>query len=327
MPKQIKDKNKSTRMKYALDAIEHHGRCSHKEISTFVANKIDADPDLSSFKKAIHNDIKDLIKDHLIGIEYFMPSGEPIPLGEEEEHKNKRTQYFIIGGEAQINGGKLLKKFNAFFRPQKLSSPTWTIKKLSSLKDFNSMKVGMILNFNGFHYILETNKDELPCRIAVSRNSDYVISQDVLEDQFGKRTSLLLLPWMFLSSSKNDKFCHFIIDLTLDGNSQIHIKLEFIQGKSQSEDDFITKMNNIELAQVDNKSLTTSIDEALKVQGTIGIGKIEILQGEHTSIHQFSNGYSSGLNKLPAVVNFGPRNQIIIADFQKLDFPSIRKSA
>lgn len=327
MPKQIKDKNKSTRMKYALDAIEHHGRCSHKEISIYVANKIDADPDLSSFKKAIHNDIKDLIKDHLIGIEYFMPSGEPIPLGEEEEHKNKRTQYFIIGGEAQITGGKLLKRFNASFRPQKLSSPTWTIKKLSSIKNFDQTKVGMILNFNGFNYLLETNKDELPCRIAVSRNSDYVISQDILETQFGKRTSLLLLPWMFLSSSKSDKPCHFIIDFTLDDNSQIDIKLEFVQGTSQSEDDFIAKMNNIELVKVDSKSLAMAINETLNVKGTVPLGKIEIIQGEHTSVHQFSNGHHSGSNKLPVVLNFGPRNQIIIADFHTLDFSSIRKSA
>lgn len=331
MPKQIKDKNKSTRMKYALDAIEHNGRCSHKEISEYVARKIDANPTLSSFKKAIHNDIKDLIKDHHIGIEYFTPAGDPIPLGEEDNYKNKRTQYFLIGGEGQIKGGKLLKRFNSMFVPQQISSPSWEILKLTSTGSITSGKIGIILTILGHSYIIQTNKDELPCRIAVARHNNYLPSQEVLGGQFGKRTSLLLLPWKFLSSSKEDQLCHFIINLTLKDN-QVYATIEFLQGRHQTEEDYIRKMNNIKMISTTHALMAESIEACFEdsQSGTLPLSKMTNFNYEtdKTLVHNFTKGSdASGENPLPFVIRFDKHFQLLIADFQMLHFIHRKQSA
>ena len=250
MPKQIKDKNKSTRMRYALDAIEHHGRCSHKEITEFVANKIDTDPELSSFKKAIHNDIKDLIKDHHIGIEYFTPAGEPIPLGEEDNHKNKRTQYFMIGGEGQIKGGSLLEKVSAFFRPQKISSPAWQIFDVKNKSYPQSSQICLLFRINNKSFSLETDKDQLPFKIVVARKDQYIPSTEEIEKDFGSRASLLLLPWQFISSpKKGDKLGHFVLDFK-ETNGVVQMDLAFIQGKSENLSHFTERQQNISVREL-----------------------------------------------------------------------------
>ena len=313
-------------MRYVLDAIEHHGRCSHKEIVIFVANKIDADPKLASFKKAIHNDIKDLIKDYSIGIDYFTPAGKPIPLGGEDDHKNKRTQYFKIGGEGQIKGGSLLEKVSALFRPQKISSPTWKVANVQ-IKDFpQNSQICILFRINNKSFSIETERDQLPFKIVVARKDSYIPTAEEIEKEFGVRTSLLLLPWQFISApKKGDKLGHFVFNFIEDGG-QVQMNLTFIQGKSEDTILFNQKKENIEIRDISYhtinnfvghcQSLTTDIADSFKQDN-----RISDEPNKYTSTK--IKAADSGLK--PISIDIGHRFQILITEFHPAQHYNLNK--
>jgi len=318
VPKQIKDKNKSTRMKYALDAIESYGRCSHKEITEFVAKKIDANQKLPSFKKAIHNDIKDLIKDHHICVEYFTPAGEPIPIGEEDIHKNKRTQYFIIGGESQIKGGSLLNNVGAFFRPQRISSPSWQITNAKNKNTPQKKQLCILFRINNKSFSLETDKDQLPFKIVIARKDHYIPSDVEIEREFGSRASLLLLPWQFISSPKsNDKLGHFVISFN-EFEDKVQVVVTFIQGKTEDSDIFLKKQGNISVREVTYHTISNFFGRSQNPTTDIADSFVEDNRISDEPNKWIPLNISIGKSTFkPVSIDIGHRFQILIAELDK----------
>jgi hypothetical protein len=216
MPKQVKDRPKAIRMMLVKEAIEKHGKCSHGEICPYVARKIDANPEKESFQRAIRNDIKDLIGDNILGIEYRTRNGEVIPFGEEDKFKNAyNTYYYILGDESETAGAGLFKDLNIHFQPQKLSSPEWKVSNVKNKLQPKKDSVCLLMRINSKYLCLETEIGDLPFTLVVAGEGKKNPSHEELKAEFDSdRVSFISIPDEYLEGVNSEKrLGHFYIQV------------------------------------------------------------------------------------------------------------------
>lgn len=243
MPKQVKDKNKSTRMMFVKEAIEKHGKCSHKEISQYVAQKIDAVASDKNFKKAIYNDLDSLIGDNIVGIEYRTRSGEIIPIGEEDDYKNKRNSfYYILGGEEETDGATLLKNSGIFFQKQKSSLPQWKVSDVKNKDQPMEDVVCLLFKSQNNYLSIETPILDLPAKIIVGSIGNKAPSLDEIESVYGNKASALLFPSDFIQPYSDNIFGQFVLSLGVNKSNDIYLGYEAIT-PNKKEISLVTKEN------------------------------------------------------------------------------------
>ena len=239
MPKQVRDKTKATRMILVLEAIKRHGKCSPKDIAYFVSQKIDIDPQKESFKKAIHNDLKSLLGDNIVGIEYRTRDGELIPLGDEDKFKNKRNVfYFLLGEESETKGAGLFKKIGIHFQPQKSSFPEWKVSDVKNKFLPNKNSVCVLFRINSKYLSLETELDDLPFTLVIAGESKDLPSHDKLKSEFDSdKVSFLSIPDEYLEGfSAYNRLGHFYLKIYKDSKDKIKCDIDYLIDKNHKKE-------------------------------------------------------------------------------------------
>ncbi len=204
MPKQVGNVTKASRMLQVYEVLKRKGRCTADDIATGVALALDIDSGDKNFRRTIYRDLKEFTIDNTIQVEYFTPDGIKIEPGEEDNYKNIRAEYFLMGSESLIMGGGLVQNIGGLFYPARLGAVNWQIRNVNK---------GFIANM--FHLTFATvqhpllalciPKDEIPAKVIFGRPSQadtYRPTEQYLESQYGRRAALFYYPERTLSRPK-----------------------------------------------------------------------------------------------------------------------------
>lgn len=229
-----------------MQALERHGKCSHKEISQFVANKLDANSSDKSFKKNIYNDLDGLIGDNVVSVEYRTRDDELIPLGEEDNYKNKRNCfYYLIGSDTDFLGGGLLKKAGIKFQKQKSSLPQWKVSDVRTKDQPTEDVVCLLFKSQNKYLCLEAPLLDLPANIVVGGVGNTTPDVEIIDKNFGGKTSLLLFPSEFLSPSGDNSFGDFLLNIDNNSQRKLSIGFQFLQNDGSLNDRMKLRLNEI----------------------------------------------------------------------------------
>lgn len=235
---------------FVKEAIEKHGKCSHKEISQYVATKIDADISDKNFKKAVYNDLDSLLGDNIVGIEYRTRAGELIPIGEEDDYKNKRNSfYFLIGGEEEIDGVGLFKEAGINFIKQFSSVPEWKVSNVKHKDQPLKDVVCLFLKHSDKYLSLETALEDLPASIYFSGKGGFVPTSNEIKSIVNNKTSLIMLPSPYLELPTNDSLGEFYINFFIDDNDVIKAKIGYCNSTSENSIGVINSKKHYEQIQ------------------------------------------------------------------------------
>lgn len=97
---------KSLRYLEVYQSIKALKEASLDEILVRVAQSLGGETPNQSLRRAVRRDLNALVENHLVDIQYFTPSGDPIDPDDEENFKNKRARYGLVESKKPIHRGQ-----------------------------------------------------------------------------------------------------------------------------------------------------------------------------------------------------------------------------
>lgn len=182
-------------------------RARPHDITQKVARVLGADENDPAFKRAIHRDLRSLLENHQVAVDYFTPSGDPIPPGEEDTHSNLRVEYYILQQAIhQVRGGSLFSDIGGDIVCPKYLYDVIHFEENPSQIPKNSYQISLEVRRGQFIH-LWFSKEDRPlkvyfCRKTVSANEEKE-KQEILEI-LENRSIIVYVPDRSVSRFKND---------------------------------------------------------------------------------------------------------------------------
>lgn len=203
--------SKIERLILVKDTIDKMKRASLEDVLQSVCSKTGYAKDTPNLKDYIRRDLESLCEINHIDKDIFLPSG--VVVDRDSKHKNTRVEYFLISGNHEVKGGGLLTHCKGSLLVPNKNLLSWNVTNLSEGFDENNLHFSMKMSLNGY-ISLDIKPDDLPFKLIIGKTSSlYTPTISEIQDNFGIRTSILLLDEGGLEEpKKNIRFGHAICD-------------------------------------------------------------------------------------------------------------------
>lgn len=196
-----------------MDVLERWGRLDKNQITSLVASQIDEEPKSEAFERAIYRDLKDLVEDQRVEVDYFTRDGALIDDYDPEVHKNVYCQWYLTGAEGHVSGSGHLKSLNGLFHAPKLIKNDISIITGNSQADPRHRQI--YFQIGETFLSIKISFQALPFKVIVGRVHGEITKKeiDIITKSFGLRACILKLPSPKLSSFKeNISSGHYLIE-------------------------------------------------------------------------------------------------------------------
>jgi hypothetical protein len=190
-----------------------------------------------ALKRAVLRDLKEFMDSHQVGVDYFTPSGSLIPPGEEEQHRNYRVEYYLLGEPgSDVAGIHMWEAIGGSFlcRSSLATSFCWT-QNFEQIPKKN-IYLG-IQHLSGFLF-LYFSREDLPIELIFARAQ----SKALLGSQrtqtlagIGRRSAVIGLPDHF-TSRYQQKQGHGSLNFDRQGESLVLMDHNSTHGTGYSQD-------------------------------------------------------------------------------------------
>lgn len=222
MAKQSRRSTQTQRIRVVMDVLERWGRMDKNQITSLVASQIDENPESEAFERAIYRDLKDLVEDQRVQVDYFSRDGALIDDYDPDVHKNVYCQWYLSGSEGLVSGSGHLNSLNGIFHAPKLIKNDISIITGNSQADPRHRQI--FFQIGETFISIKVSFQALPFKIVVSRIHGELTKREIdkVTKEFGLRACILKLPFPKLSSFKeNGKSGHFLIEFESENSLAI----------------------------------------------------------------------------------------------------------
>ena len=213
---------KSSKRKYLILEIVHKlKRSKPSDIVSHFARVEELNEQDPALKRAIQRDLRALVTENLLHVEYFASNGEPIPPGEEEQHAYKRAEYSAIGEKAFTVKGveRFEEKGGMLYTPPILQDVLFFDENYQNIP-----RQTIVLTFDtllGQAIHLWFYKADSPLQFLLARRGKEPFSKTQFEQaNLNNRAAVLFLPDKTLSRWKYpEKKGHAIVEFSGDASA------------------------------------------------------------------------------------------------------------
>lgn len=188
------------------------------DVIRMVAPLLNQDSNDAAFKRAVHRDLKSLMFSNQIGADYYTPSGDLIPAGEEDQHQNVRVEYYMLSHmDQEITGFQRYHEMGGGLIAKPILNSVLKFSESLDTIPVNTYRLSIEMR-TGFYIHLWFSVEDRPLQFILARTSKEIEQQSVKEQVVKKldnRSVVLLLPNKSISRLKlEDLTGHSTIDFS-----------------------------------------------------------------------------------------------------------------